>query len=116
MIRLSILYRIRGNFSRGIFASSYTYFEGSLESAVNLFKTYYQDHPFTILSKDEIHLKQVVNTNHCIIHLMKHKNKLLMTSIIDNLVKGASGQAIQNLNLMFGLEETLGLRSKANYF
>ena len=106
----------RGNFSRGIFASSYTYFEGSLESAVNLYKTYYQDHPFTILSEDEIHLKQVVNTNHCIIHLMKHKNKLLITSIIDNLVKGASGQAIQNLNLMFGLEETLGLRSKANYF
>lgn len=106
----------RGNFSRGIFASSYTYFEGSLEKAVNLFKTYYHNHPFAILSKDDIHLKQVVNTNHCIIHLMKHKNKLLMTSIIDNLVKGASGQAIQNLNLMFGFEETLGLRVKANYF
>ena len=106
----------RGNFSRGIFASSYTYFENSIESAKSLFATYYQNHPFTVISKDEIHLKQVVNTNYCFIHLLKHKNKLLITSIIDNLVKGASGQAIQNLNLMFGFEETLGLRLKASYF
>ena len=106
----------RGNFSRGIFASSYTYFENSVESAMSLFASYYQDHPFTIISKDEIHLKQVVNTNYCFIHLLKHKNKLLITSIIDNLVKGASGQAVQNLNLMFGFKETLGLKLKASYF
>lgn len=106
----------RGNFSRGIFVSSYTYFEQSLESAVHLFKTYYKSHPFTILSEEEIHLKQVVNTNYCYIHLFKHKSKILITSIIDNLAKGASGQALQNLNLMFGFEETLGLRLKASYF
>ena len=68
------------------------------------------------MSEDPIHLKQVVNTNKCIIHLHKHNNKLLITSIIDNLLKGASGQAIQNMNLMFGFEETEGLNLKANYF
>jgi N-acetyl-gamma-glutamyl-phosphate reductase len=106
----------RGNFSRGIFVSSYTYFDGSLESVTDLFKNYYQDHPFTILSENEIHLKQVVNTNHCFIHLFKHKNKLLITTAIDNLLKGASGQAIQNLNLMYGIDEDSGLRLKASYF
>ncbi len=106
----------RGNFSRGIFASIYTDFDGSLEDANEIFEKYYKDAAFTQLSKKEIHLKQVVNTNYCFIHLQKHNNKLLITSVIDNLLKGASGQAVQNMNLIFGLEETLGLQLKANFF
>jgi N-acetyl-gamma-glutamyl-phosphate reductase len=106
----------RGNFSRGIFATAYTNLEGTLEEAKSIYKTYYKDAAFTFVSDEDIHLKQVVNTNKCLIHLHKHKNKLLVTSIIDNLLKGASGQAIQNMNLMFGFEETEGLQLKANYF
>ena len=106
----------RGNFSRGIFVSTYTDFDGTLEEAYDLYETFYKDAVFTHMSKNPIHLKQVVNTNNCFIHLQKHNNKLLITSIIDNLLKGASGQAIQNLNLIFGLEETLGLNLKSTYF
>jgi len=106
----------RGNFSRGIFATVYTNFEGSLEDAKELYKAFYKDSEFTFVSDDEIHLKQVVNTNKCLIHLHKYNNKLLITSIIDNLLKGASGQAIQNMNLMFGFAEAEGLQLKANYF
>jgi len=106
----------RGNFSRGIFATVYTNYEGSLESAKSLFNEFYKDAAFTFVSEEALHLKQVVNTNKCLIHLHKHNNKLLITSIIDNLLKGASGQAIQNMNLMFGFPETEGLQLKANYF
>ncbi|HMR15113.1 MAG TPA: N-acetyl-gamma-glutamyl-phosphate reductase [Mariniflexile sp.] len=106
----------RGNFSRGIFATVYTNFEGTLEEAKALFEAFYKDAKFTFVSDEVLHLKQVVNTNKCLIHLHKHNNKLLVTSIIDNLLKGASGQAIQNMNLMFGLEETTGLQLKATYF
>ena len=106
----------RGNFSRGIFATAYTTFDGSLENAKSLYKSYYKDAAFTFVSDEDIHLKQVVNTNKCIIHLHKHNNRLLVTSIIDNLLKGASGQAIQNMNLAFGFEETEGLQLKANFF
>lgn len=106
----------RGNFSRGIFATVYTNYEGSLDEAKHVFKGFYNDTKFTFVSDDVLHLKQVVNTNKCLIHLHKHQNKLLVTSIIDNLLKGASGQAIQNMNLMFGLEETTGLLLKATYF
>jgi len=106
----------RGNFSRGIFATTYTTYEGNIEEAISLYKEYYKDAAFTFVSEQEIHLKQVVNTNNCLLHLAKHGNKLLITSTIDNLLKGASGQAIQNLNLMYGFEETLGLRLKASYF
>ena len=106
----------RGNFSRGIFATVYTNYEGSLESAKALFNEFYKDAAFTFVSEEALHLKQVVNTNKCLIHLHKHNNKLLITSIIDNLLKGASGQAIQNMNLMFGFTETEGLNLKANYF
>lgn len=103
----------RGNFSRGIMANVYTKFAGSLEEAKTLYKNYYASHPFTHLSEDaEIDLKQVVNSNKCIVHLEKHGDNLLITSIIDNLTKGASGQAVQNLNLIFGLEETTGLKLK----
>jgi len=106
----------RGNFSRGIFATTYTKYEGSLAEAITLYKAYYKDAAFTFVSEEEIHLKQVVNTNKCLIHLAKHGTKLLITSAIDNLLKGASGQAVQNLNLMYGFEETLGLNLKASYF
>jgi N-acetyl-gamma-glutamyl-phosphate reductase len=104
----------RGNFSRGIMANVYTKFAGTIEEAIELYKNYYATHPFTHLSEAaEIDLKQVVNTNKCILHLEKHDDNLLITSIIDNLTKGASGQAVQNLNLVFGLEETTGLKLKS---
>lgn len=104
----------RGNFSRGIMANVYTKFAGTIEEAKELYKNYYASHPFTHLSEAaEIDLKQVVNTNKCILHLEKHDDNLLITSVIDNLTKGASGQAVQNLNLVFGLEETTGLKLKS---
>jgi N-acetyl-gamma-glutamyl-phosphate reductase len=106
----------RGNFSRGIFATVYTEFDGTLEEAKSIYSDFYKDAKFTFVSDGEIHLKQVVNTNKCILHLHKHNDKLLITSVIDNLLKGASGQAIQNMNLMFGFEETEGLQLKANFF
>ncbi len=106
----------RGNFSRGIFATAYTSFAGDLEEAHELYSDYYKDAPFTFVSQRELFLKQVVNTNKCLIHLKKHEDVLLITSVIDNLLKGASGQALENMNLMFGLDRTLGLELKANYF
>ena len=106
----------RGNFSRGIFVTAYTKFEDSLEDAKTIYKSYYKDAAFTFVSDEGLHLKQVVNTNKCLIHLHKHNNKLLVTSVIDNLLKGASGQAVQNMNLMFGFQETEGLQLKANFF
>ncbi|MCA0151988.1 N-acetyl-gamma-glutamyl-phosphate reductase [Winogradskyella vincentii] len=106
----------RGNFSRGIYATLYTDYTESIEEAYDLYESYYEKAPFTVISNSPIHLKQVVNTNKCIIHLHNHNNKLLITSMIDNLLKGASGQAIQNMNLMFGFDESEGLKLKANYF
>jgi N-acetyl-gamma-glutamyl-phosphate reductase len=106
----------RGNFSRGIFATTYTKFKGSIEDAKEMYQAYYKDAVFTFLSDNDIHMKQVVNTNKCLLHVAKYGDKLLITSTIDNLLKGASGQAIQNMNLMYGFEEALGLNLKANYF
>ncbi len=106
----------RGNFSRGIFASVYTKYSGNLKEVKKLYREYYREAAFTFVSDNDIHLKQVVNTNKCLIHLAQHGNRLLITSIIDNLLKGASGQAVQNMNLMFGFKETEGLNLKANYF
>jgi N-acetyl-gamma-glutamyl-phosphate reductase len=106
----------RGGFSRGIYAIAYTNFDGTLEEAKALYKEFYKDTKFTIVSDENLHLKQVVNTNKCLIHIHKHEGKILITSIIDNLLKGASGQAVQNMNLMFGLDETEGLGLKANFF
>lgn len=106
----------RGDFSRGIFATTYTKFDGTLEEATTMYKEYYKDAAFTFVTEQSIFLKQVVNTNKCLVQLEKHGNKLLITSAIDNLLKGASGQAIQNLNLMFGFNENVGLNLKANYF
>lgn len=106
----------RGNFTRGILASIYLDFDGDLESAQNLFDTYYKDHPFVVRSEKNIDLKQVVNSNRCLIYLEKHDNKLLIISATDNLIKGASGTAVQNLNLMFGLDEKAGLGIKSIAF
>jgi N-acetyl-gamma-glutamyl-phosphate reductase len=106
----------RGDFTRGIMASIYLDCPLSQEEAEALFANYYQDHPFTHVSKKNIDLKQVVNTNKCLLHVEKHGSKLLVLSILDNLLKGASGQAVQNMNLMFGLEEQAGLRLKAGAF
>lgn len=106
----------RGNFSRGIHATAYTKFSGDLEEAKDLYQEFYKDAAFTFVTEEELHLKQVVNTNKCLLKLQKFGDKLLVTSVIDNLLKGASGQAVQNMNLMFGLEEKMGLGLKANYF
>jgi N-acetyl-gamma-glutamyl-phosphate reductase len=106
----------RGNFSRGIFATAYTHFEGTVEDAYELYEDFYKDSAFAKAVKAPLHLKQVVNTNYCFIHLEKHGNKLLITSVIDNLLKGASGQAVENMNLMFGWAQDTGLQLKASYF
>lgn len=106
----------RGDFTRGIFSSCYTFFDGNLEDAKTIYKDFYKTHPFTHLSENEVALKQVINTNNCAIHLHHFEDQLLITSVIDNLIKGASGQAIQNLNLIMGWEEDLGLRLKASIF
>ncbi|RZP10917.1 MAG: N-acetyl-gamma-glutamyl-phosphate reductase [Flavobacteriales bacterium] len=107
---------IRGNFSRGIFCTSYIKTDLDIDFIYKIYFDYYKDHPFTVVSNEEIHLKQVINTNKCLIHLKKVEGKILITSIIDNLIKGASGQAIQNMNLMFGLDETTGLKLKSSIF
>jgi N-acetyl-gamma-glutamyl-phosphate reductase len=106
----------RGNFSRGILAAMYLESSLSLEQAQKLYSDYYESHPFTHLSLKNIDLKQVVNTNKALIYLEKHGNKLFIISIIDNLLKGASGQAVQNMNLMFGLDEMAGLKLKGIRF
>jgi N-acetyl-gamma-glutamyl-phosphate reductase len=106
----------RGNFTRGILASVYLNFAGTIEQAKEMYQSYYENEPFVVLSSMNPDLKQVINTNKCILYLEKHKNKLLIISLIDNLTKGASGQAVQNMNLMFGLEETTGLLLKPSAF
>jgi len=106
----------RGNFTRGILATAYTQFEGSEEEAIQLYKDFYVDAEFTQIANEPIHLKQVVNTNQCHIHLHKHEDTLLITSAIDNLLKGASGQAVQNMNLVFGFEESEALKLKAGVY
>jgi N-acetyl-gamma-glutamyl-phosphate reductase len=106
----------RGDFTRGIMANVYTPFAGTLDEARTIYKDYYASHPFTHVSDTPIDLKQIVNTNKCFIHLELHDGQLLISSIIDNLTKGASGQAVQNLNLLFGLPEDAGLRLKAPSF
>jgi N-acetyl-gamma-glutamyl-phosphate reductase len=90
--------------------------EKPFDELQTLYKEFYAEHAFTIVSDDVIFLKQVVNTNKCMLQLEKVGTKLVVHSALDNLLKGASGQAVQNMNLMFGIEETAGLRLKANYF
>jgi N-acetyl-gamma-glutamyl-phosphate reductase len=106
----------RGAFTRGILAAMYMESDLTLEEAQSIYEDYYSAHPFTHVSRKNIDLKQVVNTNKALVHIEKHGNKLFVISIIDNLLKGASGQAVQNMNLMFGLEETAGLKLKAANF
>jgi len=106
----------RGDFTRGIYVTSYMQSDLSLQDAVALYKDYYAAHPFTHVCDEMIDLKQVVNTNKCVLHLELEGNQLIIHSAIDNLLKGASGQAVQNMNLMFGVGEDVGLRLKAGVF
>lgn len=107
---------MRGDFARGIFASVTLDCEYSEEDAVRLYKDWYKDSAFTFVSDRPVDLKEVVNTNKCLVHVEKHGGKLVVSSVIDNLLKGASGQAVQNMNLMFGLPENEGLKLKASAF
>jgi N-acetyl-gamma-glutamyl-phosphate reductase len=106
----------RGDFTRGIFVTSVVSADLSLEALYDLYNAYYEGHAFTHVSKNNIDLKQVVNTNKCIIHIEKQENKIAIHSVVDNLLKGAVGQAVQNMNLIFGIDEAVGLQLKANYF
>lgn len=104
---------VRGNFTRGIYVTAYTKCNLTLDEAKALFRNYYNDAAFTFVTDKNPDMKQVVNTNKAIIYLEKHGDKLLIVSMIDNLLKGASGQAVQNMNLMFGIEEKTGLGLKS---
>ena len=106
----------RGDFTRGIFISSQLQCDLGLNELNKLFEDFYSSHPFTHMTKEPVFLKQVVNTNNCIVQLEKVGKQLVIHSVADNLLKGASRQAVQNMNLMFGLDETTGLKLKANYF
>ena len=107
---------LRGDFARGIFVSMYTDFPVALDEIRRLYDEYYDDHSFTFVTDANLDLKQVVNTNKCLIHLEKHGDKLLILTAIDNLLKGASGQAVHNMNLLFGLTEVAGLKLKPSAF
>ena len=107
---------MRGDFSRGIFASVHCDFPLGQQDALELYKGYYSDAAFTYVVERPVDLKDVVNTNKCLLSVEKHSGKLVISSVIDNLLKGASGQAVQNMNLMFGLDEKLGLNLKASAF
>ena len=106
----------RGDFARGIFATEVVRTKADEEKIIEAYKDFYKDAPFTHYSDKPIDLKQVVNTNKCLVHVEKFDNKLLITSCIDNLLKGAVGQAVQNMNIMFGIDETAGLKLKASAF
>lgn len=103
---------IRGNHTRGIFVAAYTNYNGSLEEANEIYKNYYAGHPFVFVVDENPSVKQVVNTNKAVVYLEKHGKKLVVITVTDNLLKGASGQAVQNMNLMFGLDEKAGLGLK----
>lgn len=117
---------MRGDFTRGIFASVYTKWNGykgaegslkqELEDAVELYNEYYKDSPFVFISSKGVSLKEVVNTNKILLHIELHQGYIHISSVIDNLVKGASGQAVENMNLIFGLEQTMGLKLKPSAF
>ncbi|MCB9315093.1 MAG: N-acetyl-gamma-glutamyl-phosphate reductase [Lewinellaceae bacterium] len=107
---------LRGNFTRGILATAYLDSPIAGQDLQLLYRDFYKNAPFTKVVDVPVHLKQVVNTNHCFLQVQKIGGKVLITSAIDNLLKGAAGQAIQNMNLMLGLDERTGLHFKANYF
>lgn len=102
----------RGDFARGIFISSQFQCKKSLDELYAMYEHYYEPHPFTHVTRDPVFLKQVVNTNKCVIQIEKKGSNVVIHSAIDNLLKGASGQALQNMNLLFGLEEKTGLTLK----
>ena len=106
----------RGDFARGIFVTEVIKTDCPIEKVVAFYKEFYKDAAFTHYSDKALDLKQVVNTNKALVHCEKIGNKLLITSVIDNLLKGAVGQAVQNMNIMFGIDETAGLRLKASAF
>ena len=106
----------RGDFTRGIFVSSIFTTSLSIDELNNLFRAFYESHPFTHVMTEGVSLKQVVNTNKCLINIEKEGDKAVVHSVIDNLLKGASGQAVQNMNLMFGLDESAGLKLKSTAF
>ena len=106
----------RGDFTRGIFATEVVKTDADIDDIVAAYKAYYADTPFTHYVERPIDLKQVVNTNKALVHCEKYGNKLLVTSCIDNLLKGAVGQAVQNMNIMLGIDETAGLRLKPSAF
>ncbi|MBR3526697.1 MAG: N-acetyl-gamma-glutamyl-phosphate reductase [Bacteroidales bacterium] len=107
---------MRGDFARGIFASVYTRCDLEAAQLNELYQNYYSDSPFVFVSDEPISLKEVVGTNKCLLHIESYNGYAHITSIIDNLTKGASGQAVENMNLMFGLDQATGLRFKANYY
>ena len=107
---------MRGDFSRGIIAAVTMPFDGTEEEVYELYRQYYKNAAFTHVINREVNLKDVVNTNKCVLQTQVHEGRLLVTSVIDNLLKGASGQALQNMNLMFGLDEKMGLNLKALAF
>ena len=107
---------VRGDFARGIFVSTYMTSDLTIEQAYDLYNDFYKDAAFTFVAEGNIDLKQVVNTNKAVVSLQKHGNKLLVLSAIDNLLKGAAGQAVQNMNLIFGLDEKAGLKLKPSAF
>ena len=107
---------MRGDFARGIFASVYTDCDLTTEQATVLYNDFYKDAAFTFVSERDVDLKQVVNTNKAVVRVAKYGNKLHIVSTIDNLLKGASGQAVQNMNIMLGLDEKLGLNLKPSAF
>lgn len=106
----------RGDFTRGIFTSSCLATDRSIDRLLELYSKFYESHPFTIVSHKPIDLKMVVNTNKCVISIEKQDNQVVIHSALDNLLKGASGQAVQNMNLMFGLDERAGLSLKSIAF
>ena len=107
---------VRGCHARGIMSDVVVRVDADLEQIYDIYNKYYAEHPFVCVSAKPVYMKQVVNTNYCFLSLQKEGRKLLITSVVDNLLKGASGQAVQNMNLMFGLPEDEGLRLKASYF
>ena len=106
----------RGNFTRGIFTSIYMKFDHEIEDIKIIYEDFYKNHPFTFLSKNDINLKEVINTNNCHLKIEFHENIIHITTVLDNLLKGASGQAVQNLNIIYGYEESLGLNFKGSIY
>ena len=106
----------RGNFTRGIFTSIYMKFDHEIEDIKIIYEDFYEYHPFTFLSKNDINLKEVINTNNCHLKIEFHESIIHITTVLDNLLKGASGQAVQNLNIIYGYEESLGLNFKGSIY